>query len=85
MLTNKQLLSHHKLALTLFLFILATIPLFVWAVTQPSRTLTRAYFPGNCKAPLIPRGKICSTQWTITRDDSGCRIFTCEDKTSKLP
>ncbi|OGY18102.1 MAG: hypothetical protein A3F04_00470 [Candidatus Chisholmbacteria bacterium RIFCSPHIGHO2_12_FULL_49_9] len=73
------LLSHHKLAILLIILMLATIPLLIWALTQQTNILGRAYFPKNCEAPIIPRGKICSTEWTIDRDENGCRIFTCRN------
>lgn len=70
---------HHNLGIFLLILMLATLPLFLWALNHPRELRIRAYFPPNCEVPRIPRDEVCPQGWEIGRNESGCRVFVCND------
>jgi hypothetical protein len=79
--TNLQFWDHHRtVGILLLLLMLSTIPLFLWAISQSTSPVTQAYYPRHCETPKIPRTKVCSTKWALERNEKGCRVFVCEDK-----
>lgn len=74
-----NLRHHHHFSVILFsVFFLSLFIFLLFYHTQLSNLVTNAYYPAECPVLQIPREKVCSGQWVITRDNRDCRIFTCK-------